>query len=266
MKKALRFSALMAAFVSASSFLQAQPMEGVIKYAKIYNLDTVHNFSADSTGIPSFLYFHTFRSLYVYNRSGDMEIKETNEEKLKKAEESGMAVIHENEDIDAHGNMYYKDFKTKTLIVRELVNAQGFITEEPLPPFQWNIWKETRKIGDFSCQKATTRFRGRDYIAWFTSEIPIRTGPWKFYGLPGLILEVYDTQRRVQFLFQSATIPYSTDKDLVEPMNGKKISYPEFRNIKKTEIEKIINSLTSGERNNSVKIEAQYFSIETAYE
>ena len=39
------------------------------------------------------------------------------------------------------------------------------------------------------------RFRGRDYIAWYTEEIPYPYGPYKFSGLPGLITCIYDTQR-----------------------------------------------------------------------
>jgi len=47
----------------------------------------------------------------------------------------------------------------------------------------------------YLCHKATTRFRGRDYIAWYTEEIPFPYGPFKFGGLPGLIACIYDTQR-----------------------------------------------------------------------
>ena len=41
--------------------------------------------------------------------------------------------------------------------------------------------------------------RGRNYHAWFAPEIPLNEGPWKFNGLPGLILEVYDTQDHYHF-------------------------------------------------------------------
>src|SRR5690606_1176703 len=37
----------------------------------------------------------------------------------------------------------------------------------------WKIDNETKKIGLFTAQKATVNFRGRDYVAWFTSEIPV---------------------------------------------------------------------------------------------
>lgn len=35
-------------------------------------------------------------------------------------------------------------------------------------------------------------FAGREWTAWFTSEISIPDGPYKFYGLPGLILKISD--------------------------------------------------------------------------
>lgn len=61
--------------------------------------------------------------------------------------------------------------------------------------WDWQLENEVKQLGNFSCQKATTFFRGREYTAWFTSEIPLSFGPWKFYGLSGLILEVYDADR-----------------------------------------------------------------------
>lgn len=42
-------------------------------------------------------------------------------------------------------------------------------------------------------------FRGRSYVAWFTMDIPIENGPWKFAGLPGLILKVYDDKKLYDF-------------------------------------------------------------------
>lgn len=39
-------------------------------------------------------------------------------------------------------------------------------------------------------QKATCDFAGRKWIAWFTTEIPIQDGPYKFYGLPCAYCEI----------------------------------------------------------------------------
>ena len=65
---------------------------------------------------------------------------------------------------------------------------------EPRPNFGWEILPETKNILGYKCQKAKGKFRGREYIAWFSSDIPRSDGPWKFCGLPGLILAVQDTK------------------------------------------------------------------------
>jgi GLPGLI family protein len=60
---------------------------------------------------------------------------------------------------------------------------------------QWAILKDVDKIETYNVQKATTNFAGRQWTAWFTTEIPIQDGPYKFYGLPGLILKIEDTTK-----------------------------------------------------------------------
>ena len=60
----------------------------------------------------------------------------------------------------------------------------------------WTIYGDSLKVLNFNCQKATTSFKGRNYIAWFTREIPISSGPWLFRGLPGLILKINDTENQ----------------------------------------------------------------------
>ncbi|MBQ8737227.1 MAG: GLPGLI family protein [Bacteroidaceae bacterium] len=70
---------------------------------------------------------------------------------------------------------------------------------EPIPKQKWTLTNETQTIIGYECQKATCRFRGRDFEAWFTTDIPVECGPWKFGGLPGLILKVYDKGRLYTF-------------------------------------------------------------------
>lgn len=71
------------------------------------------------------------------------------------------------------------------------------ITEKQKP--KWKIENETAKINGFTCQKAITNYKGRDWTAWFTTEIPISEGPYKFYGLPGLIVKISDTNNEHLF-------------------------------------------------------------------
>lgn len=72
----------------------------------------------------------------------------------------------------------------------------------------WQILDSTKTVLGFECIKATTDYRGRTWIAWFTPEIAVQDGPWKLCGLPGLILEAYDTKRHYQFL--GTGIAYTT--------------------------------------------------------
>lgn len=94
-----------------------------------------------------------------------------------------------------------KDFKAGQIDHTDNVGGEHYRYQEPLPQFDWNITDEQKKIGDYACQKAVCHFRGRTYEAWFTEEIPLNEGPWKFHGLPGLILEVRDTQNHYSFTF-----------------------------------------------------------------
>ena len=54
----------------------------------------------------------------------------------------------------------------------------------------------------YDCRKATVDFAGRTYTAWFTPEIPLPFGPYKFGGLPGLILKIEDAER--QFVWEAS--------------------------------------------------------------
>ncbi len=60
--------------------------------------------------------------------------------------------------------------------------------------FNWKISDERSSLLNYPIQKATTEFGGRTWVAWFSTEIPIQDGPYKFYGLPGLILKISDLE------------------------------------------------------------------------
>lgn len=63
----------------------------------------------------------------------------------------------------------------------------------------WKISKQKDKILSYSVQKATTSFGGRNWTAWFSTEIPFSDGPYKFSGLPGLILKISDSTNSHSF-------------------------------------------------------------------
>ncbi len=86
-----------------------------------------------------------------------------------------------------------------TVQYRTFMGGPTLEYKEKVPNFKWEIKNEKKKILGYLCQKAITTFRGRNYEAWFTSKIPLSEGPYKFGGLPGLILEIYDVAKHYTF-------------------------------------------------------------------
>ncbi|GFZ79627.1 hypothetical protein GCM10011531_06890 [Aquaticitalea lipolytica] len=89
--------------------------------------------------------------------------------------------------------------------------------KDSIPKIKWKILKETKEIGSFVCVKAICNFRGRDYTAWFSLDIPLPYGPWKLQGLPGLILEAYDTDKEIFFYFKSIEYPSAGKRKIIVP-------------------------------------------------
>ena len=106
------------------------------------------------------------------------------------------------------------------------------------PEFNWKISKENKEILGYKVYLATTTYAGRDYEAYFTPEIPIQDGPYKFFGLPGLILEIFDKKRNHHFL----AVGISKEKKISiddRIAKGKFIetSKPKFIEMRKSHIE-----------------------------
>ncbi len=87
---------------------------------------------------------------------------------------------------------------------------------------EWQITEETKVIQSFTCTKATVYFRGRHFEAWFTPDIPVSYGPWKFHGLPGLILQIYDVDNLFIWNATKIEYPVKLDKKLESVHSGNK--------------------------------------------
>lgn len=84
---------------------------------------------------------------------------------------------------------------TDTLEFYDRIFVEHYCYKEPIPKMEWKLLEGDTIVAGYACKKASTYFRGRDYIAWYTEEVPLAYGPYKFRGLPGLITCLYDTAR-----------------------------------------------------------------------
>ena len=92
-----------------------------------------------------------------------------------------------------------KDFENSKMYLHNRIGRDAFKVLEDRY-IEWKIFSDRQKIGEFTTQKATTEFAGRKWTAWFTEEIPINEGPYKFKNLPGLIVKLEDDTQSHLFM------------------------------------------------------------------
>ena len=140
------------------------------------------------------LSFNDSASLFIYYKTG-LDTGSTTRTSFY-ADYSKGAVIHSSS-YDSVGKIVYRDFSHKSIVIRETWQPpfEPFTIKDDWVNIAWKIKDEYKNVSGFKCRKATGSFRGRDYTAWFAPEIPVPYGPWKLFGLPGLIVAAYDKKR-----------------------------------------------------------------------
>jgi GLPGLI family protein len=117
-----------------------------------------------------------------------------------------------------------KNYPYGKITTVDYVLPDNFKYQEDMQILKWEIIDESSIIKEYPVQKATANYAGRSWIAWFSPDIPISDGPYKFHGLPGLILKVHDTQHHYVFELIS----------LEEPDAEQFIKFPEKKYIETT--------------------------------
>lgn len=104
-------------------------------------------------------------------------------------------------DYKDYNKEYIKNFRTKEIYSESNISFVRNLVVKELMNFDWKINKDIQKeISGYVCFQATTEYKGRKYIAFYTEEIEIPDGPRKFCGLPGLILEIKEENSKIQIV------------------------------------------------------------------
>ena len=157
----------------------------------------------------------------------------------------------------------YKNISDKNMIEDIEMFSKRFLVSEKMEPLQWEMGMETKKIGNYTCYKATlvkedtkvdwgaifSRRRNNKkkdstktsenmpekkmltVTAWYTPQIPVSTGPDVYWGLPGLILEL--NAGRTTMLCTEVSINSDGVLEIEEPKKGKKVTRVAYTKIVK---------------------------------
>lgn len=101
-----------------------------------------------------------------------------------------------------HSRLYVtKDFaKSVSTTYDQVGMGECGYYEESFSEIDWVINEDsTKTVLNYQCVMASTDYHGRNWTVWFTPEIPLQDGPWKFCGLPGLVMEASEPSGQHSF-------------------------------------------------------------------
>lgn len=125
------------------------------------------------------------------------------EQTINEGNEFNSHTVEINPAKDLH---FIKNFQKRDIKYKGGVFNKSFFVTDSLDTFHWKILQDTVSILGIKCQKAETSFRGRNYEAYFTTDIKVPDGPWKFNGLPGLILRIFSLDDTYSFEAKSIEV------------------------------------------------------------
>jgi GLPGLI family protein len=124
--------------------------------------------------------------------------------------------------------IYYKDLRSEKAFVESKIGEDIYLYEDTLKPITWQLINQEKNIGGIKCKAAKTKYFGRNYFVWYAVEIPIQGGPWKLYGLPGLILQAIDEKNQISFDFQGFLTSNYSGTELFPPKMAIKTTKQDF--------------------------------------
>lgn len=151
-----------------------------------------------------------------------------------------------------NNNRVYKNIPQEGMLT--FVSRINSYYTEPFPDFQWTMLEGDTTICEYPCMKAQTSFRGRTWTVWYTIDLPYSDGPWKFSGLPGLIMKADDENG--DYSYTAIKIAKGTNKDIpLDIFNSRKSTAQEYAKDATEEMRDPIGYL---QNNSEVKVKIDF--------
>lgn len=122
----------------------------------------------------------------------------------------------------------YKDEDKFVVTNREYFSADNvYRYEERIPSIEWSLSSDTTTVIGYLCNRAECSFRGREWVVWFSMDIPSSAGPWKLQGLPGVILKAEDSKG--EYFFEAIGITVSKEAICMYKWPYSKVSFKQWQ-------------------------------------
>lgn len=130
-------------------------------------------------------------------------------------------------------NKIFHDIKENKIVDQRDFLGKTFLVQDKAKAYQWKLTGESKEIAGYPCQQATATDDDRTIEVWFTSAIPISTGPDGYLNLPGFVLEVHTKAERAERWLTAQQVSFETlEKDILKaPTKGKKVTSDEYDKI-----------------------------------
>ena len=216
-----------------------QQTEGTVRYLKTHNwakmMASLEYMSKQTR--EKIMYQWGNRSEWKQYCILHFNVKETkyeeSEEKAEPEEEGGYSGRRETYFVK-------RNFEQNTIAEAYEMLGKTYVIEDSLRGFEWRIQNDLKEVAGHICMKAFYQdtIKKQKIVAWFAQDIPMSAGPERFYGLPGLILEVDSNDEAI--LLTADRIDYkkiTTELDLPKKLKGKRIKEAEYWAIVKKQID-----------------------------
>ena len=227
-----------AIFILSSSMSFAQKMEGSVRYLM------VHNWTKSYAAVDYLSKQAVDRLTYMYANNAEYKTYSTlflnpTQTKYEDSEERA--------EKDDRGYSWRKDEYTITRnyeknTLHDIIDMLGktYNIEDSLHAPKWKILNDMKEIAGHVCMNAfwNDTLKKQKVIGWYALDLPNGGGPERFFGLPGLILEVdVNNGALVITADKIEKKKLTTELDLPKKIKGKKIKEIDYVNILKKHFE-----------------------------
>jgi GLPGLI family protein len=216
------------ALVLFSTYSHAQKLEGSVHYLYTENikkkfaaLDYLNQGTIDNLAL---IFIDTYRNGNITTYPETLYLNAT-QTKFEQGDMDTYIITH--------------DFSKQ--IIHDIIDVQGktYLIEDSLRPPRWLIKNEMKEIAGHVCMNAfyNDTLKHQKIMAWYALDIPIQGGPERFYGAPGLILEVDINDGALVITADKIELKkLTTELDFPKKVKGKKIKEKDYFEILRKKI------------------------------